>query len=316
MLRRFFSCLMAGLALAAWGPARAQDGAWGPQAGDQARTRYPIVLAHGLSGFSSLGRLDYWYGIVQDLRAHGATVFVTQVSAFNASEVRGEQLLRQVEQIVASTGAGKVHLIGHSHGSHSARYVAGLRPDLVASVTSVSGPNQGSAVADSLHALSRFFGPFLTHLVAEGFDLAGWWISAGSGRARPQDAYAAMLSLTSEGAARFNRRFPAGVPLAPCGDGEAEVAGVRYYSWSGVGQFYRFGSPVDYLMVLTSFAFDGQANDGLVGRCSSHLGQVLGDAHPMNHFHAVNQPLGRVGAQADPVALYRTHAARLRRAGL
>jgi hypothetical protein len=37
----------------------------------------------------------------------------------HSSELRGEQLLLQVKQILAITGAEKVNLIGHSHGSQS-----------------------------------------------------------------------------------------------------------------------------------------------------------------------------------------------------
>ena len=39
------------------------------------KTRYPIVLVHGLLGFDSLlGVYDYFYGIPQALRSGGATV--------------------------------------------------------------------------------------------------------------------------------------------------------------------------------------------------------------------------------------------------
>ena len=122
-------------------------GAW---AAGYTATRYPIVLVHGLFGFDAIGPVDYWYRIPAALRADGAQVYVTQVSAANSTEVRGEQLLRQVQQILAVTGAAKVNLIGHSHGAPTARYVGSVRPDLVASVTSVGGVNKGSAVADLL----------------------------------------------------------------------------------------------------------------------------------------------------------------------
>src|ERR1700712_872412 len=76
------------------------------------KTKYPIVLAHGLSGFRELfGVVDYFFGIVSDLQSGGAKVFVTQVSAFGSEQQRGEQLLQQIEFIAASTGAGKVNLI-------------------------------------------------------------------------------------------------------------------------------------------------------------------------------------------------------------
>ncbi|KAA0909335.1 lipase, partial [Aquicoccus porphyridii] len=31
---------------------------------DYTRTRYPIVLSHGLFGFKSVGPVDYWHAIV------------------------------------------------------------------------------------------------------------------------------------------------------------------------------------------------------------------------------------------------------------
>ncbi|EXF45779.1 lipase LipC [Pseudomonas sp. BAY1663] len=105
-------------------------------------TRYPIVLTHGMLGFDSLLGIDYWYGIPTALRRDGAQVYVTEVSQLNTTELRGEELLAQVEEIVAISGKPKVNLIGHSHGGPTVRYVAGVRPDLVASVTSVGAPHK------------------------------------------------------------------------------------------------------------------------------------------------------------------------------
>ena len=114
-------------------------------------TRYPLVLVPGMLGFVRIGFFPYWYGIVPALRAGGAQVFPIQVAPLDSSEVRGEQLLVQIERIRRETGAEKVNLIGHSQGSLTARYAAALRPDWVASVTSVAGPNHGSELADHIH---------------------------------------------------------------------------------------------------------------------------------------------------------------------
>jgi triacylglycerol lipase len=104
-----------------------------------AATRYPIVLVHGLTGTDKYANLlDYWYGIPSDLEAHGANVFVANLSAFQSDlgpKGRGEQLLAFVKQVVAATGAQKVNLIGHSQGGLTSRYVAAVEPELVASVT-------------------------------------------------------------------------------------------------------------------------------------------------------------------------------------
>lgn len=126
------------------------------------QTRYPVVLVHGLFGFDNIGPLEYFYGIPAALRRDGASVHVAQVSAANSTEVRGEQLLRQVQLILATTGASKVNLMGHSHGAPTARYVASVRPDLVASVTSIGGVHKGAPLADEI---IRRFPPGTPHNV-------------------------------------------------------------------------------------------------------------------------------------------------------
>ena len=98
---------------------------------------------------------------------------------------------------------------------------------------------------------------------------------------------------------------------------ERARGGIRYYSWGTVGRFYNPLNPGDYLMSLSGLAFKKEAdNDGLVGRCASHFGQVIRDDYPMNHFHSINQILGLVGPDATPVTLYVEHARRLKQAGL
>jgi len=287
------------------------------QAGTYAKTQYPIVLAHGMAGFSSIGGIDYFYGVPQDLRSNGATVYSTSVSAFNSAVLRGEQLLAQVEDIAAVSGAKKFNLIGHSQGNQSIRYVAAVRPDLVASVTSVGGVTFGSPVADVIQGLSDVVGPTLSKLIASLVNALGSVEALLSGNASlPQDALEGTLpSLTTARAAAFNAAYPAGVPTTSCGQGAAVVNGVRYYSWSGTGQIYNLLDPADYLMKITA-AVIPEASDGLVGKCASHLGVVLRDNYPLNHLHEVNQVLGLVGLGADPVGLYRVHANRLKKLGL
>lgn len=285
---------------------------------DDAQTRYPIVLAHGMMGFGYINKQSYWRNIPETLRAHGAQVFVTQSSSFNSSDLRGEQLMAQVRQIMQETGASKVNLIGHSHGNQSVRYVAGNHPEWVASVTSVSGPTMGSEVADWVSALDAEH-PMLAAMLLWTGDQLGGFINWRSGATTlPIDSREAMVSLSTRGAAQFNQRFPAGVPAQWCGEGEHVVEGIRYYSWSSIGQFYRALNLSDYLMALSGKAFERErdANDGLVGRCASHLGEVIRDDYPMNHFHTVNQFSGLVGPGADPVGLYLAHARRLKAAGL
>lgn len=284
---------------------------------DYSKTKYPILLAHGMAGFSAVGPLQYWNGITEDLVANGATVFVAQQASFNSSEVRGEQLLLQAKQVMAITGAQKVNLIGHSHGSQSVRYVAGILPNNVASVTGVGGPNKGSPVADRIYDLTQIpvVGGVLEPVIAGGLNAFFSLVGIGSGHYYDQNAIAGMESLKTKGATEFNTRFPAGIPTSACGGGAQQVNGVRYYSWSGTSKLTNVFDPVDYALVATGLLIPGDS-DGLVPRCSSHLGDVIRDNYAFNHLDEVNQVLGLVGLLQDPVTPFRTHANRLKNQGL
>src|SRR5690606_27790449 len=117
---------------------------------DYTQTRYPIVLVHGLFGFDTILGVDYWFRIAEELELGGAEVHVAQVAAAQGTVKRGEQLARQVEEILEMTKADKVNLIGHSHGGPTSRYVASVYPEMVASVTSIAGPNWGAPMADKM----------------------------------------------------------------------------------------------------------------------------------------------------------------------
>lgn len=279
------------------------------------KTKYPIVLAHGMAGFDSLfGVLDYWYGIEGALEDGGATVFVTEVSQFNTTQARGEQLLAQVQQVLAITGKSKVNLIGHSHGGLDVRYVAAVRPDLVASVTSVGSPHKGAALADYLRA-NVSGGSFTESVLAFFANSLGTVLALLTGSSNPQDAVAALDSLTSAGLASFNAAYPQGVPTTSCGSGASSVGGVRYYSWSGTGLLTNLLDVSDAPLALTSLVYP-ESNDGLVGRCSSHLGQVIRDNYFQNHLDEVNQILGLVSIfESSPTSIFRAHANRLKTAG-
>lgn len=281
------------------------------------QTQYPIVLVHGLFGFDNIGPVDYWYGIPSALRADGAKVYVAQVSAANSTEVRGEQLLTQVKQILAATGAAKVNLIGHSHGSPTSRYVASVRPDLVASVTSIGGVNKGTAVADLLLNVGPPGSLTRSALLSATNGLATVINSLSGGTGLSQNSLAAAQSLSTAGSLKFNAAHPDGVPTTACGEGDYLVHGVYYFSWSGTQPYTNVLDPIDAPLLLTSLAFGGAKNDGLVSSCSSHLGRVIRDNYAMNHLDEINQTVGLVNLfETNPVTLYRQQANRLKGLGL
>ena len=290
-------------------------------------TRYPLVLVPGMLGFIRLVLYPYWYGIVEALRRGGATVIAVQVSPLNSTEVRGEQLLARIDEILRETGAEKVNLIGHSQGALTARYAAAKRPDWVASVTSVAGPNHGSELADYLarhspaHSLK---GRVLSWLLRGVAALMTLLETGYRGPKLPVDIHASHQSLTTEGVALFNRQYPQGLPSTWGGQGAEEVGGVRYYSWSGTlqpgktnrGRNLFDGTNRSCRLFARTFVREAGQCDGMVGRYSSHLGQVIGDDYPLDHFDIVNQSLGLVGKGAEPIRLFVEHARRLKAANL
>jgi triacylglycerol lipase len=279
-------------------------------------TQYPIVLCHGMAGFDSLfGVVDYFYGIESALKSGGAKVFVTHVPSFNSTEARGEALLAQIEDLAARTGAQKLNLIGHSHGGLDVRYVAAMRPDLIASVTTVGSPHQGADLADYLRAhLSQ--GGFTEGVLSLFANSLGTILGLLSGHTSSQDAIAGLDALTSKGMDAFNAKFPAGLPTTTCGDGPASANGIRYYSWSGHSQLTNVLDVSDAPLKLSSVVYSGK-NDGLVGTCSAHFGTVIRDDYTMNHLDEVNQVLGLTALfSTNPTSVFRSHANRLKNAGL
>lgn len=277
-------------------------------------TKYPIVLAHGFLGFDSILIVDYWPGVVETLEDDGATVFVTVVSTVNSSQARGEQLLAQIEEILAITGADKVNIMGHSQGSLDARYVAAVRPDLVASVSSIGGPHGAGALPDSLSSIDpdSFIATLLSGL--------GSLIALISGSDQPIDVEGAAMAFSTEGMEQFNASYPAGVPDVYCGEGASleyiDGYPVRYYSWGGTSLSTHLLDPTDLLMLATGSMFD-EPNDGLVTQCSNHLGEVIRDNYRMNHLDLTNMLFGLVSwFESNPKSVFRSQANRLKNAGL
>lgn len=262
---------------------------------------YPIVLAHGFLGFDDFARsgtLHYFYGVREDLAELGVRAFTPAVNPFNDSAHRGRELLTQVERIIAETGAAKVDLIGHSQGGLDARVVAALRPDLVASVTTIGTPNRGAYVVDVSAGLvaspllssledwmARFFGPVLYEKVDGETSLS-----------------AALEQLSTPGVEAFDKAWP-------------DAPGVAYYSIAGrtdldpggadcvpdrevafVSDFAGVLDTVDPIFALTESVIDGGLlgttdNDGLVRASEARWGTFLG-CLPADHVDQVGQFLG------------------------
>ncbi len=117
-----------------------------------ARLDAPIVLAHGLFGFTRIGLgpvtlTSYFRGIPEALQAVGNRVLVTRVQPIAGVEHRARRL---GEQIVRAFGDEPVHLIGHSMGGLDARRLLADESwqERILSVTTIGTPHLGSSLAD------------------------------------------------------------------------------------------------------------------------------------------------------------------------
>ncbi|MCG8673011.1 MAG: triacylglycerol lipase [Pseudomonadales bacterium] len=286
-------------------------------------TKYPIVLVHGLSGFDEILFMEMFHKIPGTLRSGGAKVYIPNVSAWNGVEARGEQLLHYIQShVLPHSGASKVHLIGHSMGSLTSRYVAGVKPGIVASSTSVHGVNYGSHFADfMLYKLLPESSPLYKSYIKFMDKLLGTvgavvdFLATGTTDFE-QDALQASLDLSTAGNAALNAKYPAGALTSKCGNGPERASnGVHYYSWGGIGGVTNFVDPSDYAMTFIAAATAKEKSDGLVGRCSQRWGKVLRDNYNLNHIDAANLLFGMTGF-TDPKDIYENHANRLRRKGL
>jgi triacylglycerol lipase len=273
---------------------------------------YPIILAHGFSGFHNIGPLTYFYGVQDALSKDGHQVFVTRVDPYNSSEARGAELLAQVQSILGDTEAEKVDLICHSQGALDCRYVAHQLGDKIAAVVMVAGVNRGDYVADV--ASGAIQGP-TADAVQLLLTLFGDGVLDPEGHPNT-DAQAAIAQLTTAGAAAFNAKYPddphvayfsiAGRSENGGGDDDCGSATEAPFveKWEGVT------GPVNALLSGTASMLDSSAspsptNDGLVTVASAKWGTFLGCV-PADHLSEVCQIGGQSsGSSYDCVTMYR-----------
>ena len=177
---------------------------------------HPIILAHGFDA-SPTNRWGF-KGVAEALRADGHTVYVASVPPYQSPAVRATYLADHVDEALAD-GAEKVNIIAHSMGGIDSRYLISSLGygDVVASLTTISSPHDGSNVADvALKALDAFS---LDSDLLDG--LAELWGMTYSELAEDTDVRAALEGISLAAAPAFNADNP--------DDGR-----VYYQSWAGV----------------------------------------------------------------------------------
>ncbi len=200
------------------------------------RTTYPVVFAHGMGGFDNILGYDYWgddYGqFVGDacnefleITCNGdlnssQKAFAAQVQPFQTSEVRGTDLANDIEGYLATVGATRVSIIGHSQGGLDARkaaYVLRQRKGVavVRVLMTVSTPHRGSPVAkyildkgpgisDPIAALATIFGNVIYQSGNDGYAAAKQLV---------HNDYSTTDGITT-GTNRFNTLYPNSTTVA------------------------------------------------------------------------------------------------------
>jgi triacylglycerol lipase len=122
---------------------------------------HPIVFAHGILGFDSIGvgalRTDYFRGARERIGRLGTPVHVLRLSPLGTIATRARQLARQIESLPYP----RVNIVAHSMGGLDARFAIahlGLGPR-VASLTTIGTPHRGTPIADAGLSIVPVFGP-------------------------------------------------------------------------------------------------------------------------------------------------------------
>jgi triacylglycerol lipase len=227
--------------------------------------QYPIVLLHGMAGFTTWGPFEYFDGIPKALRQNGHEVFLCEVSAYQPIPVRALECGEQIDAFLERSGHRRVHLIAHSHGGLDGRYMISKLGygDRIASLTTLTTPHRGSMLIDASAALlPDALGKFLSR----SMDML-----VGYTRDQPANLFGQLEMLS---AAYMREEFNPANPNDPQ---------VKYYSIGARSQLSPFVnwettdilSPTLWPTYIGIYMFEGDS-DGLVPLSSSKWGTYLG----------------------------------------
>ena len=236
----------------------------------------PVVLVHGLSGFSRLvprrraAVKDYFPGIRPFFEAGGNRVLSPQVTPTASVSTRAFELRTVLRR---ELGSQPFHIIGHSQGGLDARYMISRlgMEDQVLSLTTVGTPHRGTTLADwGILWWSRYVCPILR-------------------RAGIPDR--AFFELTTESCRLFNESTP-------------DAPGVRYFSIAGICAEHWLNA--GWRMTSRIVGRVEGVNDGVVSVASATWGERT-DIWAGDHLNLVNWPnrrMNRAGESTDRTADY------------
>ena len=269
------------------------------QADQICKTRYPIVMVHGVF-FRDSNFFNYWGRVPDALTKNGANVFYgNQPSAASIAD-SAQALTRRIQEICQQTGCEKVNLIAHSKGGLDCRYAiafCGAAP-YVASLTTINTPHRGCQFADYLLGTIP---QAAQQKVADAYNQA-----LRNFGEQDADFMAAVTDLTSQRCTALDNTMPLPEGIL------CRSIGSRLNQASG-GKF-----PLNFTYHLVRH-FDG-ANDGLVGAESFQWGDdftLLSTSAPSGISHGDMIDLNRRNLPGfDVREFYVQQVSDLRRQGL
>jgi triacylglycerol lipase len=120
--------------------------------------KYPVVLVHGIITHDRRTIIDFWGRIPEILKKKGIRVFPGNTDAWGSCDSNAKILKSTIEKILLETKTEKVNIIAHSKGGIDSRYLIWKHgfEDKVASLTTISTPHHGSALADLIYNQKMF----------------------------------------------------------------------------------------------------------------------------------------------------------------
>lgn len=138
---------------------------------DRCRTRYPILMVHGI-GYSDSKYPEYWGRIPQALKEQGAHIYFGDQDGFRGIIDNARQIRRNMVIALEDSKAEKMNIIAHSKGGIEARYLISElgMADRTASLTTLATPHRGLKSIDLLkekvHPLYNRLADLLSLMIA------------------------------------------------------------------------------------------------------------------------------------------------------
>lgn len=235
------------------------------------RTRYPIMLIHGLNRRDDCGP-SYWGRVPDILRAQGARVYLSGQDAVGSIDDNALALRRRAREILTAEDCEKLNLIAHSKGGLEARFLISslnMAP-CIASLTTICTPHHGSQAA-AVWLRRKVLCKLAGRALETGWKLAG---------DQSPDFERALAALTPDAMERFNRENPDS-PL------------VYYQSWGA--RLDQAGWDLMDRAQLWLTKADGPT-DGLVTPESAVWGRYRGTLVGISHQDSVDSRRRRLAA--------------------